>query len=136
MRLTEVTTFLSLSGFHTAITLFALYRARVAWQRSAREAHADRGTLWRLAFLRLVAVTVTLSGATLAIATPLMLASSWGLTFLPTTGASMAAILCGSWVVWVPSTIALDNLALRWLKQRRSHSPESSSAPSENIGAS
>jgi hypothetical protein len=136
MRLTEIATFLSLSGFHTAITLFALYRARVAWQRSEREAHADRRTLWRLAFLRLMAVAVTISGALLAIGTPLMLASAWGLTFLPTTAGSMAAILGASWVVWIPSTIALDNLALRWLKQRPVHSAESSAAASEKIGAS
>ncbi len=135
MRSSEIATFLSLSGFHVAITLVALYRARVAWQRSAREASADRGTMWRLAFLRLTAIAVAILGALLAIATPLMLASSWGLTFLPTTVGSMAAIVCGSWIVWIPSTIALDNLALRWLKLRRSHSPDSSSAPSENIGA-
>jgi hypothetical protein len=134
MLLTGIGTFLALAGFHLAITLAGLYRARVAWQTSAREAHADRGTMWRLAFLRVMAIAVAISGAVLAIATPLMLASSWGLTFLPTTVRSMAAIVCGSWIVWIPSTIALDNLALRWLK-RRSHSPDSSSAPSENIGA-
>jgi hypothetical protein len=136
MRLTEIGTFLALAGFHLAITLVGLYRARVAWQRSAREARADRGTMWRLAFLRVMAITVALSGGILAIATPLLLASSWGLSFLPTTVGSMAAIVCASWVVWIPSTIALDNLALRWLKQHPAHSPDSSSASSAKMGAS
>lgn len=134
MRPLEIATILSLAGFHLAVTLFGLYRARIAWQRSTREARADRGTLWRLAFLRLMAVAVAISGGVLAVATPLMLASTWGFPFLPTTGASMSAIICVSWIVWIPTTIALDNLALRWLRPRGHHSPESSSAPSEEIG--
>jgi len=135
MRLSEIATFMALAGFHLAITLAALYRARIAWQRSVREARADRGTLWRLAFLRLMAIAVAISGAILAMATSLMLAAEWGLTFLPTTGRSMAAIVCGSWLIWIPTTIALDNLALRWLKQKPLHSTESASASSETRGA-
>jgi hypothetical protein len=56
----------ALAGFHIAITLFALYRARIAWIRSAVEQRADRRTLWRLAFLRFVAVIVALSGGALS----------------------------------------------------------------------
>jgi hypothetical protein len=136
MRFDEIAVILSLAGFHLAITLAGLYRARVAWRRSAQEARADRGTMWRLAFLRVMAVAVAISGSVLAIATPLMLAADWGFTVLPTTAAVMTVFLCGSWVVWAPAMIALDNLAMRWLKPRRAHSPESSSAPLENIGAS
>lgn len=136
MRGPEIAIIMSLAGFHLAITLAGLYRARIAWQRSAREARADRGTLWRLAFLRVMVVAVAISGSILAVATPLALAAEWGLTFLPTTARSMAVILCGSWLVWIPTTIALDNLALRWLKRRRDHSSVSSSASSENSGAS
>ena len=135
MRLSEIATILALAGFHVAVTLAGLWRARVAWQRSAQEAKADRGTLWRLAFLRLTAIAVAISGGVLAIATPLMLAAAWGFTFLPTTGSSMASIICGAWIVWIPTTIALDNLALRWLRHRRVHSPDSSSTPPEVSGA-
>src|SRR5690348_5020126 len=114
MRFDEIAVILSLAGFHLAITLAGLYRARVAWRRSAQEARADRGTMWRLAFLRVMAVAVAISGSVLAIATPLMLAADWGFTVLPTTAAVMTVFLCGSWVVWAPAMSALDNLAMRW----------------------
>ncbi|MBA3315755.1 MAG: hypothetical protein H0T47_21020 [Planctomycetaceae bacterium] len=117
MDFSEIAVLLSLAGFHVTITLLALYRARVAWVRSAKEGRADRRTLWRLAFLRFIAFIVALSGGTLAIATPLMLASAWGTTILPTTVAGTAVMICGAWFIWIPSTIALDNLALRWLKR-------------------
>ena len=107
---------IGLSGFHVAITLLALYRARKALRTAGQEGRGDRRTLWRLAMLRFVAAIVMLSGGILAIGTPLAIAVEWGLAFLPTTGAAIAALLGGAWLVWIPATLALDNLALRWLR--------------------
>lgn len=105
---------IALSGFHVAITLLALYRARKALRRASQEGKGNRGTLWRLATLRLTAAVVGLSGGLLAIMTPLMLASKW--IALPTTAEGAWAILAFAWLFWIPSTVALDNLAIRWIR--------------------
>lgn len=109
---------LALSGFHVAVTLIALYRARHALRVARTEGRGDRGTLWRLATLRFVAAVVILSGGLLAFCTPLLVASAWIVAVLPTTPMGLGMILGGAWLVWIPATIALDNLALRWLKAR------------------
>jgi len=106
---------LGLSGFHIAITLLALYRARRAVRLAGVEGRADRGTVWRLAGLRLVAAVVILSGGLLAICTPLFVAAEY--VTLPTTQAGMAIMIAGAWVVWIPATLGLDNLAWRWLRR-------------------
>lgn len=116
----EIVIPLAFSGFHVAITLLALYRARAALSIAGREGRADRRTLVRLASLRLVAAIVILSGGTLAVCTPILVLSKWVVAFLPTSSQGMALMLGGAWLVWIPSTILLDNLALRWWKQRSS----------------
>lgn len=106
---------IALSGFHVTITLLALYRARKALRRANKEGMANRGTLWRLATLRLTAVVVVLSGGLLAVMTPLMLASKW--VALPTTAEGAWTVLVFAWLFWIPSTVALDNLSLRWIRR-------------------
>ena len=111
---------LALSGFHIGITLLALVRARRAVQLAGVEGRADRRTLWRLATLRFVAAVVILSGGLLALCPPLAFVSAMFPWVLPTTAAGIGIILAGTWLVWIPSTVALDNLALRWLRTESS----------------
>lgn len=107
---------LALSGFHVGVTLLALARARRAVRLAAVEGRADRRTLWRLAALRLIAAVVILSGGLLAACPPLHYITGKLPWLLPTTAGGAGAILVGAWFVWIPLTIALDNLALRWLR--------------------
>lgn len=118
MNWPEIAIPLALSGFHIAITLLALWRARQSLLVAGRDGQADRWTLVRLASLRLVAVVVVLSGCLLAVCTPLLVFGPWIGVWLPTSQRGAAILLAGTWLVWIPSTILLDNLALRWWKLR------------------
>lgn len=109
----------ALSGFHLGITLLALARARRAVRLAAVEGRADRRTLWRLATLRFVAAVVTLSGGLLALCPPLLFVADNFPRLLPTTATGLGIILAGAWFAWIPSTLALDNLAIRWLRLAR-----------------
>lgn len=118
MNVLEIAIPICFSGFHVAITLLALYRARSALLIAGREGRADRRTLVRLGALRLVAAVVVLSGGLLAVCTPLLVLSPWVAGWLPTSQRGMAIMLAGTWFVWIPATILLDNLALRWWNAR------------------
>ena len=113
---------MAIGGFHTAITLLALYRARRGLRAAADEAREDRQTLWRLAWLRFTAAIVILSGGLLTLLVPLSVAAQWGFTFLPTTGTGTGLLIAGAWFVWIPATVTLDNLALRWLREQSANS--------------
>lgn len=109
----------ALSGFHLGITLLAFVRAGRAVRLAAVEGRADRRTLWRLATLRFVAAVVTLSGGLLAVCPPMMFVADNFSGLLPTTAMGLGIILVGAWFTWIPSTLALDNLAARWLHVAR-----------------
>lgn len=117
-RLLDMLIPLGLSRFHVAVTVLALYRARRAVRLAAGERKADRRTLWRLAALRIVAAVVILSGGVLAVCTPMFVALRWSFALLPTTIVGIGVMIVTAWPVWIVSTVALDNLALRWLKRR------------------
>jgi hypothetical protein len=106
---------LVIGGFHTGVTLLALYRAWQALRAADAEARNDRSTLYRVAWLRLVAGAVFLTGGLLTLLVPLCVVGQWGLTFLPTFGSGTALLIAGAWVVWVPAMFALERLARRWL---------------------
>lgn len=108
----------ALSGFHVAITLLALYRAQRALMVAREEGRANSRTLIRIATVRFVAVIVILTGGLLASSTPMLFFSPWLSTFLPASQHAAITLIAWAWLVWVPSTILLDNLALRWWKQR------------------